>query len=111
MRIKKNDQVVVISGESMGKRGRVLKVFPEQNRVIVEGVNFISRHTKPTQTVPQGGIIKKEAPIHLSNVMLADPKTNEPTRVRFGFLEGNDKLSRRKIRYAKKSGEIIPDPS
>ena len=111
MRIKKNDQVVVLSGEYKGKLGKVLKVFPRRNRVIVEGVNFISRHTRPTQALPHGGIIKKEAPIHVSNVMLVDPKTNEPTRIRYGYLEAEGKRSRQKVRYSKKSGEIIPDPA
>ena len=81
MKIRKEDQVVVISGNARGKRGKVLKVFPERNRVIVEGVNIIKRHTRPNQKNPQGGIVQREAPIHLSNVMLIDPKTNEPTRV------------------------------
>jgi len=81
MKIRKNDQVVVIAGNARGKRGKVLKVFPERGRVIVEGVNMIKRHTRPNQKSPQGGIVQREAPIHLSNVMLIDPKTNEPTRV------------------------------
>jgi len=110
MHIKKNDQVLVLSGDYKGKRGKVLKVFPGRQRVIVEGVNFIKRHMRPSQTMPQGGIIKKEAPVHVSNVMLIDPKTNEATRVRYDYLENNEKRARRKVRYAKKSGEMIPDP-
>ncbi len=109
MRIKKNDQVVVLSGEYKGKRGKVLKLFPDRDRVIVEGVSFISKHTRPSQTMPQGGIVKKEAPIHLSKVMLIDPKTNEPTRVKLGYLEADGKRSRQKVRFSKKTGEIIPN--
>ncbi len=81
LKIKKNDNVIVIAGNEKGKTGKVLKVFPKKQRVIVEGVNIVKRHTRPSQKNPQGGIIKKEAPIHISNVMLIDPKTNERTRV------------------------------
>lgn len=111
MKIKKNDQIVVLSGEDKGKRGKVLKVIPSENRVIVEGINFISRHMRPSQAMPQGGIVKKEAPIHVSNAMLIDPKTNEPTRIKYGFLKGDEKRSRQKARFSKKSGEMIPDQS
>ncbi|MCL6548099.1 MAG: 50S ribosomal protein L24 [Alicyclobacillus sp.] len=102
MRIKKGDKVVVISGKDKSKSGRVLTVFPKEQRVIVEGVNLVKRHTKPNPKHPEGGIIEKEAPIHVSKVMLADPKTGEPTRVGYKFLEDG-----RKVRYAKKSGEVI----
>lgn len=81
MKIRKNDNVMVISGNDRGKTGKILKVFPKKTRVIVEGINLRKRHTKPSQKSPQGGIIEKEAPIHASNVMLLDPKTNEPTRL------------------------------
>jgi large subunit ribosomal protein L24 len=81
MKIKKNDMVMVIAGNSRGKTGKVLRVFPEKNRVIVEGVNMVHRHRRPTQTNPQGGITQQEAPVNVSNVMLLDPKSNEPTRV------------------------------
>jgi large subunit ribosomal protein L24 len=81
MKIKKNDMVMVIAGNSRGRTGKVLRVFPEKNRVIVEGVNLVHRHRRPTQTNPQGGIMQQEAPINASNVMLLDPKTNEPTRI------------------------------
>ncbi len=111
MRIKKNDQIVVLAGEDKGKRGKVLKVIPSKERVIVEGINFISRHMRPSQSMPQGGIVKKEAALHVSNVMVIDPKTNEPTRVRYDFLKGEGKKSRQKARFSKKSGEIIPDQS
>ncbi|MFQ5648360.1 MAG: 50S ribosomal protein L24 [bacterium] len=109
MHIKKNDQVLVLTGEYKGKRGKILKVLPDKNRIIVEGVNFIKRHMRPSQTMPQGGIIKKEAPIHVSNVMLIDPKTSEPTRIRYGFLAAEGKHSRQKVRFSKKSGEMIQD--
>ena len=81
MRIRKNDMVMVISGNARGKTGKVLKVFPEKQRVIVEGVNIIKRHTRPNQKNPQGGILQREGTIHVSNVMLLDPKSNEATRV------------------------------
>ncbi|HXK81847.1 MAG TPA: 50S ribosomal protein L24 [Bacteroidales bacterium] len=100
--IKKGDTVIVIAGESKGRQGRVLEVFRNKDRAIVEGVNLISKHTKPNADNPQGGIIKKEASVHISNLMLVDPKTGEPTRI--GRKQGKDgKL----VRYAKKSGEEI----
>ncbi len=111
MHVKKNDQVLVLSGEYKGKRGKILKVLPVRKRVIVEGVNFISRHMRPSNNLPQGGIVKKEAPIHASNVMVIDPKTNEPTRVRYDHLSGDGKKSRQKARFSKKSGEMIQDQS
>jgi large subunit ribosomal protein L24 len=100
--IKKGDTVIVIAGESKGRQGRVLEVIRSKNRAIVEGINLISKHTKPNADNPQGGIIKKEASVHISNLMLVDPKTGEPTRI--GRKQGKDgKL----VRYAKKSGEEI----
>jgi len=81
MHIDKNDTVEIIAGDDKGKRGKVLKTFPERNRVIVEKVNFIKRHTRPTQKNPKGGILEKEAPIHVSNVMIVCPKCGEPTRI------------------------------
>ena len=107
MNIRKGDMVMVISGESRGKKGKVLKVIPEKNRVIVEGMNFIKRHTRPTQRNPKGGILEKEAPIHASNVMLIDPKTNKPVRVGTRVLTPEGKKSRQRVRVSKKSGEII----
>jgi large subunit ribosomal protein L24 len=98
MKIKKNDIVQVISGESKGKQGKVLKVYPATNRVIIEGVNMVKKHTKPNAKFPQGGIINQEAPIQVSNVMLVCPHTNEPTRVGRKRLE-DGKL----VRYSKKS--------
>lgn len=93
---------MVISGDSKGKTGRVLEIIREKNKALVEGVNIISRHTKPNQKNPDGGIIKKEAPINISNLMLVDPKTNQPTRVGRKLNEKNVL-----VRYSKKSGEVI----
>jgi large subunit ribosomal protein L24 len=102
LHVKKGDKVVVIAGKDKSKTGTVLAVFPKEQRVIVEGVNIVKRHTKPNPLNPEGGIIEKEAPIHVSNVQLADPKTGQPTRVGYKFLEDGTK-----VRYAKKSGEVI----
>ena len=81
MKIRKNDMVMIIAGNDRGKTGKVLKVFPKKYRVIVEGINLRKRHTNPNQRNPQGGILEKEASIHASNVMILDPKSNEPTRI------------------------------
>ena len=94
--------VIVNAGNDKGKSGKVLEVLRDKDRVVVEGVNMVSKHTKPNAKAPQGGIIKQEAPIHISNVQLLDPKSQTATRVGYKFdEEGN------KIRYAKKSGEEI----
>lgn len=97
MKIKKNDKVIVIAGDARSQShvGKVLKVFPSENRVIVEGVNIIKRHARPSQKNPQGGIIQKEAPIHISNVMLICPKCNKPTRI--GRKVVSDSLSGKKL--------------
>jgi large subunit ribosomal protein L24 len=100
-KIKNGDKVVVMSGRDKGRRGEVLKALPAEGRVIVQGVNKVKRHTRQTQT-SQGGIIEKEAPIHVSNVMIEDPKDYEPTRVGFKVLEDG-----RKVRFARRSGEVI----
>ncbi len=102
LNIKKGDTVVVITGESKGQKGRVLEVIREKDRAIVEGVNMVKKHTKPNSKSPQGGIIEKEAPIHISNLMLVDPKSGAATRVG-RRLGDNGKL----VRYSKKSGEEI----
>ena len=99
--IKKGDTVYVNAGNDKGKTGKVLTVIPEKDRAIVEGINMVSKHTKPNSKQPQGGIIKQEASIHISNLNLIDPKSQKPTRV--GYKMEGDK----KIRYAKKSGEEI----
>ena len=107
MKIKKNDMVMVIAGNSRGKTGKVLRVYREKRRVIVEGVNLVHRHRRPTQTNPQGGITQQEAPVHVSNVMLLDPKSNEPTRI--GATPVKDEKTG-KTKYVRKSivtGEII----
>ena len=100
-RIKKGDRVVVISGRDKGKTGAVKQVMPKEDRAIVEGVHMVVRHTKQTQQV-QGGILRKEATIHLSNIAIADPKTGKPTRVGFRVLDDG-----RKVRFAKGSGDLI----
>jgi large subunit ribosomal protein L24 len=101
MIVKKGDTVIVISGNDKGKTGKILKALVKEDRVVVEGVNIVSRHTKPSNANPDGGIIKKEAPIHASNVQIVDPKTNEVTRI------GNKVVDGKKVRYAKKSGTVL----
>ena len=101
MKIKKGDQVVVLSGRDRGSKGEVINVLPTQNRVVVRGVNLVTKHQKPTQVSP-GGIIKKELSIHASNVALADPKTGAATRVGYKVLNDG-----KKVRIAKKSGETL----
>jgi large subunit ribosomal protein L24 len=101
MHVKKGDKVMVITGKDKGKTGVVLTSLPKKDRVIVEGINVIKKHSKPSQANPQGGIISQEAPVHVSNVMLLDPKTNEPTHVGFKKVDGKN------VRVAKKSGEVL----
>ena len=100
-KIKKGDRVVVLSGKDKGKHGEVTKSIPKEGKVIVAGVNIITRHRKPTQTSPQGGLERSEAPLHVSKVAIEDPKTGRPTRVRFEVRNGN------KVRVAARSGETI----
>jgi large subunit ribosomal protein L24 len=102
MHVIKNDTVKVLSGKYRGKIGKVLKVFPKNKRIIVEGVNIIKRHTKPSQKNQKGGIVEKEAPIHVSNIMVVDQKINEATRVGYKYIEDGSK-----VRISKKSGEIL----
>lgn len=104
--LRKNDRVKVISGNHQGKEGKVLKIFRDRNKLIVEGVNIIKRHTRPNQKNPQGGITQKEAPIHISNVMLIDPKSGEPTRLGMKIIE-DESGKKKRMRYSKKSDEII----
>ena len=103
LKIRKGDHVIVLTGRDKGKHGEVIEMFPKENRAVVRGVNVVRRHTKQTQT-SQGGIISKEAPIQLSNIALEDPKDGKPTRVGFKFLEDG-----KKVRFAKRSGELIPE--
>ena len=107
MKIRKNDMVMVISGNARGKTGKVLKVFPERERLIVEGVNIIKRHTRPNQKNPQGGILQREGTIHVSNVMLLDPKTNEATRVGTKIVKDESTGKKRRMRVAKATGEMF----
>jgi len=102
LHIKKGDTVVVNTGVSKGQKGRVLEVFTKNSRAIVEGVNMIKKHTKPNAESPQGGIIEKEAPVHISNLMIVDPKSGEATRIG-RRLDNSGKL----VRFSKKSGEEI----
>ena len=102
LHIKKNDTVVVLAGEDKGKTGKVLKVLVEKNRALVEGVNMVSKSTKPSAKNPQGGIVKQDAPIHISNLSLVDPKSGKATRVGIKVTEDG-----KKVRIAKKSGEEI----
>ena len=100
-KIKKGDKVVVLSGKDKGKHGEVVRAMPKDNKVIVSGVNVAVRHRKPSQTNPQGGLERREAPLHVSKVALEDPKTGKPTRVRFEERDG------KKVRVAVRSGEMI----
>ncbi|SDK57902.1 50S ribosomal protein L24 [Sediminibacillus albus] len=101
MHVKKGDKVQVIAGKDSGKQGTILEAYPKKERVLVEGINVVKKHAKPSQDNPQGGILNQEASIHVSNVMPIDPKSGEPTRV--GYEERDGK----KVRIAKKSGEAL----
>ena len=101
LKIKSGDTVRVIAGDHKGSEGKVLRVLREKNKAIVEGVNMVSKHTKPSAKNPQGGIVKKEAPIHISNLSLIDPKTKEATRT--GVRTEGDK----KVRFSKKSNQVL----
>jgi large subunit ribosomal protein L24 len=107
MKIKKNDMVMIIAGNDKGKTGKILKVFPKSNKVIIEGINMRKRHTKPTQKNPQGGILEKEAPINASNVMMLDPKTNEPTRLGAQIILDEKTGKKKSVRVSIVSGEMI----
>ena len=103
IKIIKNDMVIVTTGNSKGVKGKVIKVYPKENKAMVEGANLISKHTKPNAANPQGGIIKQEAKIHISNLMLIDPNSGKPTKVGRTRDEKTGKL----VRVAKKTGEVI----
>ena len=100
MKIKKGDQVIVLSGEDKGKTGEVVKSMPKESKVVVQGINLVKRHTKPSQTTP-GGIVTKEAPINVSNVAIVDPKSGKASKIGYKEVNGN------KVRVARKSGEVI----
>ncbi|MBM7840892.1 large subunit ribosomal protein L24 [Alkalihalobacillus xiaoxiensis] len=101
MHVKKGDTVIVIAGKDKGKQGTILEAFPKKSRVLVEGVNMMKKHAKPSQDNPQGGILNQEAPIHSSNVMLVDPKTGERTRVGYKDEDG------KKVRVAKNLAKLL----
>ena len=101
MNLIKGDKVIVIAGKDKGKTGTIQKVIPEQNRVVVEGVNVRKKHKKPTQQNPEGGIVEIYAPIDASNVMIVDPKTKKPTKI------GHKEVKGKKVRYAKASGTVL----
>jgi large subunit ribosomal protein L24 len=101
LKIKSGDIVKVIAGDHKGAEGKVLRVYREKNKAVVEGVNMVSKHTKPSAKSPQGGIVKKEAPMHISNLSLIDPKSKEATKV--GFKVEGDK----KVRFSKKSNQVL----
>lgn len=107
MKIRKNDNVMVIAGNDKGKSGKILKVFRKESRVIVEGINLRKRHTKPSQNNPQGGIIEKEASINASNVMLIDPNNNEPARLGSQIILDEKTGKKKRVRVSKTSGEMI----
>ncbi len=101
LKMRRGDEVIVMTGKDEGKRGEILKVLPKENRVIVKGVNLVKRHQRQTQSA-EGGIVSKEMPIQISNLAIADPKDGTPTRVGFKMLKDG-----RKVRFAKRSGEVI----
>ena len=103
IKIIKNDTVIVTTGNSKGVKGKVVKVLPKENRAIVEGANLVSKHTKPNAASPQGGIVKKEATIHISNLVMIDPKSGEATKIGRKIDDKSGKI----VRYSKNSGEVI----
>lgn len=103
LKVKKGDQVIVLAGRDKGKQGEVIKVMPKEGRALVRGVNMVRRHQKQTAS-QEAGIVSKEAAVHLSNLALQDPKDGKPTRIGFKILEDG-----KKVRFAKRSGEVIPE--
>ena len=101
LKVKSGDLVKVIAGNHKGEQGKIVRVFVDKNTAVVEGINMVSKHTKPSAASPQGGIVKKEAPIHISNIALIDPKTKEATKV--GYRTEGDK----KVRFSKKSNQVV----
>jgi large subunit ribosomal protein L24 len=107
MHVHKNDTVIVIAGNALGKQGKVLKVIPERNRVIIENVNIVKRHTRPSQKNPQGGVVQKEAPIHASNVMVICPKCNKPTRLNHARVVDPATARHKTMRVCKQCNEMF----
>jgi large subunit ribosomal protein L24 len=107
MKIRKNDTVIVLSGDDKGKTGKVLKVFPEEDRIIVEGVNFIKRHMRATQKNPKGGILEKESPLAVSKVLFQCPKCGANARVGGKIIQAQDSVEINRVRICKKCGEIV----
>lgn len=107
MHVRKNDTVAVVSGNSLGKQGKVLKVFPEKNRLIIEGVNVIKRHSRPSQKNPQGGVVQKEAPINLSNVMVICPKCGKATRIGHTIVKDATSGRNKKMRVCRHCHEMF----
>lgn len=107
MKFKKEDNVIVISGNYKGKTGKILKVFPKKERVIIEGVNIRKRHTKASNQNPKGGIIEKESPINASNIMIIDSKTNEPTRIGKKIIIDDKTGKKKSVRISRLSGEML----
>ncbi len=105
-KVRKGDEVVMLAGNDRGKKGKVLKVFPTEDRIIVEGINFIKRHTRASQQLPQGGIVEREGKVHVSNVKVVDPKSGKPTRIGHSFVDAEGGKKKR-VRVAKVSGEIL----
>ncbi len=105
LRVRKGDMVIVTAGNDRGKKGKILKTYPDRNKIVVEGIAFMKRHTKPNMKVPQGGIVERERPINASNVLVIDPKTGEPTRIGYRTLTVEGKKQR--VRYSKKSDETL----
>ena len=101
LKIKTKDKVIVLTGKDKGKVGEITSVMPKENRVVVSGINMVARHTKPSQANPQGGIVRREASIHASNVALVDPKSNKSTRAGYKIVKGE------KVRIARRSGEEV----
>ncbi len=107
MNVRKNDTVMVVSGNSLGKQGKVLKLFPAKSRLIIEGVNIVKRHSRPSQKNPQGGVVQKEAPIHLSNVMVVCPKCGKPTRIGYAPVKDATSGKDKKMRVCKHCNEMF----
>jgi large subunit ribosomal protein L24 len=105
LRLRRNDMVMIVSGDNRGQSGKIIKVLKKKNRAVIEGKNLVKRHTKPTRKVQQGGIIEKEASIHLSNLMLLCPKTGKATRVGMKVIDSGNKAKR--VRFSKKAKELI----